>query len=573
MTTRNSNAHFAQMPQIAIERSTFNRDVNIKTTFDVSELVPFYIDEVLPGDTFDIETSKVVRLQTLLEPVMDNLYLDTYYFFVPNRLVWEHWKQFMGENTESAWVPQVEYSVPYVIPPENGWQVGTIADYMGLPVNRDYTDTEDEFGISALPFRAYALIVNEWFRDQNLQDPCVIPRGDSVTIGSNGDNYITDLVKGGKPFVAAKYHDYFTSALPQPQRGEAVNFIDGMVPIRTNGTNVINPTSQEPVNQMKWLSTVGGNPAQGYVFASGTQTVTRTNLRVDIEGETEEVNASSGSYIVPSNLVADLSNGVIGDATQFTINSLRTAFQIQRLLERDMAGTRYIELLKAHFGVTSPDARLQRPEYLGGNRVPFNIEQVLQTNGDESSPLGSTAGWSQTNDYSDDVHKSFVEHGYIIGLMCARYDHSYQQGIERFWSRQTKYDFYWPALAHLGNQAILNKEIYVSRTNEDNLDDEVFGYQEAWAEYRYKPNYITGLMRSEEQLSLDVWHFGDYYEERPYLSADWIKEDKNNVMRTLAVQSSAVDEKPYMAIADIFVKCRCTRPLPLYSIPGLVDHF
>lgn len=563
MTTRNSNAHFAQMPQIAIERSTFNRDVNIKTTFDVSELVPFYIDEVLPGDTFDIETSKVVRLQTLLEPVMDNLYLDTYYFFVPNRLVWEHWKQFMGENTESAWVPQVEYSVPYVIPPENGWQVGTIADYMGLPVNRDYTDDEGEFTVSALPFRAYALIVNEWFRDQNLQDPCVIPRGDSAIAGSNGDNYITDLVKGGKPFIAAKYHDYFTSALPQPQRGEAVNFIDGLVPVHT--TN--NEWWKDPGAPMKFRLTTGnavGTISQNtvpHIIGNGDLATGSTSTQAD------------STKLQPSNLVADLRDGVLGDVSQFTINSLRTAFQIQRLLERDMAGTRYIELLKAHFGVTSPDARLQRPEYLGGNRVPFNIEQVLQTNGDESSPLGSTAGWSQTNDYSDDVHKSFVEHGYIIGLMCARYDHSYQQGIERFWSRQTKYDFYWPALAHLGNQAILNKEIYVSRTNEDNLDDEVFGYQEAWAEYRYKPNYITGLMRSEEQLSLDVWHFGDYYETRPYLSADWIKEDKNNVMRTLAVQSSAVDNKPYMAIADIFVKCRCTRPLPLYSIPGLVDHF
>lgn len=565
MTTRNSNAHFAQMPQIAIERSTFNRDVNIKTTFDISELVPFYIDEVLPGDSFDIETSKVVRLQTLLEPVMDNLYLDTYYFFVPNRLVWEHWKQFMGENTESAWVPQVEYSVPYVIPPENGWQVGTIADYMGLPVNRDYTEEEGEFGVSALPFRAYALIVNEWFRDQNLQDPCVIPRGDSATAGSNGDNYITDLVKGGKPFIAAKYHDYFTSALPQPQRGEAVNFIDGVVPVTTYGQKVLQSTPYD----MKWMLRTGEGAA-GTGVLRGDNVSTRT-VKVSVNGE--QADYTNSEYVVPSNLVADMRNGVIGDTSQFTINSLRTAFQIQRLLERDMAGTRYIELLKAHFGVTSPDARLQRPEYLGGNRVPFNIEQVLQTNGDESSPLGSTAGWSQTNDYSDDVHKSFVEHGYIIGLMCARYDHSYQQGIERFWSRQTKYDFYWPALAHLGNQAILNKEIYVSRTNEDNLDDEVFGYQEAWAEYRYKPNYITGLMRSEEQLSLDVWHFGDYYEERPYLSADWIKEDKNNVMRTLAVQSSAVDEKPYMAIADIFVKCRCTRPLPLYSIPGLVDHF
>lgn len=573
MTTRNSNAHFAQMPQIAIERSTFNRDVNIKTTFDVSELVPFYIDEVLPGDTFDIETSKVVRLQTLMEPVMDNLYLDTYYFYVPNRLVWEHWKQFMGENTESAWVPQVEYSVPYVIPPENGWQVGTIADYMGLPVNRDYTDEEGEFAVSALPFRAYALIVNEWFRDQNLQDPCVIPRGDSATAGSNGDNYITDLVKGGKPFIAAKYHDYFTSALPQPQKGEAVNFIDGIVPITTVNPAWTMPDGQyeQPISKYPiayWTANGSDEdtPPTGKglsLYTDGIGVVSSTNTTV----------SSSSTKIYPHNLVANLSNGVFGDSSQFTINSLRTAFQIQRLLERDLGGTRYIELLKSHFGVTSPDARLQRPEYLGGNRVPFNIEQVLQTNGDESSPLGSTAGWSQTNDYSDDVHKSFVEHGYIIGLMCARYDHSYQQGIERFWSRQTKYDFYWPALAHLGNQAILNKEIYVSRTNEDNLDNEVFGYQEAWAEYRYKPNYITGLMRSEEQLSLDVWHFGDYYEERPYLSADWIKEDKNNVMRTLAVQSSAVDEKPYMAIADIFVKCRCTRPLPLYSIPGLVDHF
>jgi hypothetical protein len=540
-----------------MSRSRFDRSSSYKTTFNVGQIIPFYVDEVLPGDTFSIDTSKVVRMQTLLSPVMDDIFLDTYYFFVPNRLTWNHWKQFMGENTESAWIPSVEYEIPQLTAPEGGWNIGTIADYMGIPTG------VSGLSVNALPFRAYALIMNEWFRDENLSDPLNIPVTDATVQGVNTGTFVTDVAKGGLPYTAAKYHDYFTSALPAPQKGPDVT-----IPIAEAATAYVypaatlNPNLQERFNTLRW-SDSQGNPVTGaaqydsYIgISSGGYTFDR-NL-------SSSLGTGSVKQMMPANLVADFS----GTSQAATINQLRLAFQIQKLYERDArGGTRYIEILKSHFGVTSPDARLQRPEYLGGNRIPININQVVQSSSTDASgtPQGNTAAYSLTSDNHSDFTKSFVEHGFLIGVMVARYRHTYQQGLERFWSRKDRFDYYFPVFANIGEQAIKNKEIYAQGTVKD---DEVFGYQEAWADYRYRPNRVTGEMRSSAPQSLDVWHLGDDYESLPSLSDSWIREDSKTVNRVLAVS----DNVSAQLFCDIYVRNLCTRPMPLYSIPGLIDH-
>lgn len=512
--TRNTNSKFALNPtRLDMSRSRFDRSSSYKTTFNVGQLIPFYVDEVLPGDTFSIDTSKVVRFQTLLTPIMDNIYLDTYFFFVPNRIVWTHWRELMGENTQSAWLPEVEYSVPQITAPAStGWEVGTIADYMGIPTG------VAGLSVNALPFRAYALICNEWFRDENLTDPLNIPVGDATVAGVNTGNYITDVAKGGKPFVCAKYHDYFTSCLPAPQKGPDVTI------------NAVSPTDLPVVTMDKIIPNLNNIPIEfgNYspdlnrskpLFASGSLVDNTYSAALDLGAS--YTSSSSVAPAVPQNLWA-INNGSLPVAT---INQLRTAFQIQKLYERDArGGTRYIEILKSHFGVTSPDARLQRPEYLGGSRIPININQVVQNSGtNETSTLGTTGAYSLTTDNHSDFTKSFVEHGFLIGLMVARYDHTYQQGLERFWSRKDRFDYYWPVFANLGEMAVKNKEIFAQGTAKD---DEVFGYQEAWADYRYRPNRVTGEMRSQYAQSLDVWHLADDYEQLPSLSDSWIREDQ-----------------------------------------------
>lgn len=546
---RNVESRFAMNPtRIDISRSRFDRSSSVKTSFNVGSIVPFYVDEVLPGDTFSVNTSRVVRLQTLLTPVMDNIYLDSYFFFVPNRLVWEHWKEFNGENTESAWIPQTEYEVPQITAPEGGWDIGSIADYMGIPTG------VEGIAVNALPLRAYALIMNEWFRDQNLQDPVVVPTDDSTVVGSNGATFITDLAKGGKPYVAAKYHDYFTSALPAPQKGPDVSLPLGVIdnmPVQTLSQNH-DPTAY-PIKF--WDSASNSTQALGYPTSSSNKEVWFMDPST----------TTGASLPRPTNLWAVPTSDSL---EAVTINQLRLAFQIQKLYERDArGGTRYIEILKSHFGVTSPDARLQRPEYLGGNRIPININQIIQQSGtvDGGTPQGTTVGQSLTTDKHNDFTKSFTEHGFVIGVMVARYDHTYQQGLERMWSRKSRFDYYWPVFANIGEQAIYNKEIYAQGNAQD---DEVFGYQEAWADYRYKPNRVTGEMRSSAPQSLDVWHLGDDYDALPMLSDDWIREDPANVDRVLAVQSSVSNQ----LFADIYIRNTTTRPMPMYSIPGLIDH-
>ena len=568
---RNVESHFALNPtNIDIRRSTFDRSHSLKTSFNVGDIVPFFVDEVLPGDTFNVDTSKVVRLQTLLTPVMDNIYLDTYFFFVPNRLTWSHWKQFNGENTESAWIPQTEYEIPQITAPaDSGWSVGTIADYLGVPTG------VPNLSVSALPFRAYALVMNEWFRDENLSDPLVVPVDDATVAGVNTGTFVTDVSKGGLPYKAAKYHDYFTSCLPSPQKGP-----DVLIPVASAGNYAVvgngkslGLTDGSLTGLFGYQSVPGGSTLAVNSGTLGSSVGTAVPSSSNLNGSVGVATVSQlGDDLSKSGLIAVAS----GNAAAATINQLRMAFQIQKLYEKDArGGSRYIEILKSHFGVTSPDARLQRPEYLGGNRVPININQVVQQSATASGETaqGTVTGMSVTTDTHSDFTKSFTEHGFVIGVMVARYDHTYQQGLERFWSRKDRFDFYWPVFANIGEQAVKNKEIFaqgpgVKDSAGSVIDDQVFGYQEAWADYRYKPSRVTGEMRSQYAQSLDVWHLGDDYSALPMLSDSWIREDKANVDRVLAVTSSVSNQ----LFADIYIKNRTTRPMPMYSIPGLIDH-
>ena len=568
--SRNVESRFAINPtRIDMSRSTFDRPFSHKTTFNVGDIIPFYVDEVLPGDTHKIRTSKVVRMQTLLTPVMDNIYLDTYYFFVPDRIVWSHWKQFMGENTDSAWVPSTEYEVPVIASPDGGWKEGTIADYMGIPTN------VGNLYVNALPFRAYALIMNEWFRDENLCDPLNIPLDDATVKGVNTGTFVTDVAKGGLPYKAAKYHDYFTSALPAPQKGPDVTipvssganfpvYGTGNPLLLTNGQYVGGLTSLVPpagAFETPGVLSISGRPST----IGGFEDVRSFDISGTDKGQVLGVPKKDLIAGNPDTGLVAVNDGSVSVAT---INQLRMAFQIQKLYERDArGGTRYIEILKSHFGVTSPDARLQRPEYLGGNRIPITINQVVQNSGsmDGETPQGTTTAYSLTTDVHQEFTKSFVEHGFIIGVMVARYDHTYQQGLERFWSRRDRFDFYWPVFANIGEQAVLNKEIYATGQDTDN---EVFGYQEAWADYRYKPSRVSGEMRSNAKTPLDSWHLADDYGALPTLSDSWIREEPNNVNRVLAVTSEVSNQ----LFCDLYIQNRTTRPMPVYSVPGLIDH-
>ena len=556
---RNAESRFALNPtNLDIARSRFDRTSTVKTSFNVGELIPFYVDEVLPGDTFDVSCAKVVRMQPMVTQPMDDLFLDTYFFFVPNRLVWDHWVNLMGENDVDAWTPSVEYSVPQVSTPPGGWDIGTLADYFGIPTK------VGGFSVSALPFRAYCKIYNDWFRDQNILKPLVLNTGDASVVGSNLSGY-EDCEKGGKPFRAAKYHDYFSSCMPAPlKNGEPVTISNGNVelPVIPVPKVMYNPALGN--KQCTVFGSPSANPDSGSFITISYD----GQLAIDqpVEGTVGDINGNSNSYphvLSPVNLAA------VGDLGVTTINELRMAFQLQKMYEKDArGGTRYIETIKTHFGVTSPDARLQRSEYLGGNRVRITVHQVVQQSASVSgsTPQGNPVGMSVTHDNADSFCRSFTEHGFVIGLMCARYPHTYQQGIERFWSRKNRLDYFFPVFANIGEQPVLNKELYV--TNNNDANNMAFGYQEAWADYRYKPSRVTGEMRSGHDKSLDVWHFADYYLQRPTLSKDWLLEDKFNVDRVLAVQSSVSNQ----LFADIVISNKTSRPMPLYSIPGLLDH-
>lgn len=536
-------------------RSRFDRSSTVKTSFNVGDLVPFYLDEVLPGDTFDVETSFVTRLQTLITPPMDDLFLDMYYFYVPSRLCWTHWKEFMGEST-TAWTSDVTYQIPQLVVQASesnrkGIQ-GSILDYLGIPIA-----INGEMSISRLPVNAYNLIWNEWFRDENLQDEILVDIDDGSV---NFDP--ANSAKGGKLLKVNKLHDYFTSALPSPQKGDDVTIssLFGDIPVlpldketmASSYSRVHFRNGDKVVNSHKSLGLYSDSPTlPGY--PQGTSDLAAYGVPSSSEME-------SSVYVYPSNLYAQF-----GAENTLTVNSLRLAFATQQMLETDArSGSRYVELLRGHFGVVSPDGRLQRPELLSANRTRINVHQIVQQSESNSTPLGTTAAMSLTSDTDNSFVKSFTEHGFVIGVMCARYNHTYQQGLNRMWSRKDRLDYYFPILANIGEQPIYTKELYFDNDGFDSLND-VFGYQEAWADYRYKPSIVTGEMRSGIDKSLQSWHFADYYQSKPTLSADWIAEDKSNVDRTLAVTSKLANQ----IFGDFYVKNLTTRVMPVHSIPGL----
>lgn len=573
---RNTQSHFANVPTIDIRRSRFERTSNHKTTFSAGSLIPIYIDEVLAGDTHSLDMASVVRMTTPIKPLMDNIYMDTYFFFVPMRLLWDKFKEFMGQNDSTPWDDTTELEIPYITPPTGGWDVGTVADYFGIPTG---IQLDNDSCPSALPFRAYAMIWNEWFRDQNLQYPGEVPTNSQRVVGSNegfdGSQSNPSLASlGGLPLPVSKYHDYFTSCLPAPQKGEPVSIgvlesttVDLPATIKASSISIKNPgfSSSDGVFG-QGDDVVGGVGAAPTGFRPiGFMSNNTGPYNIDsIWG-----NANGGSFGAQLTGVQGSISVDLAGASAITINELRTAFAVQRLLERDArSGTRYREVLRAHFGVTVPDSRAMIPEYLGGKRIPININQVLQTSatGETGTPQGNTAAYSHTSDSDSLFTYSATEPGYIIGVCAVRYDHSYQQGIERFWTRRRRFDFYYPALANIGETPVYRREIYATGSKSDNAT--VFGYQEAWADYRYKPDRISGEFRSTYDKSLDVWHLGDEYDSAPTLSAGWIRETPNNIDRTLTVPSTSASQ----FLCDFVFKDIAVRPMPIYSVPGLIDH-
>lgn len=546
----NPAKQFVELPKAQIPRSVFTRSHSYKTAMPVSKLVPFFVDEVLPGDTFNLKTTILARLSTPIVPFMDNLYMRTFFFFVPNRLIWEHWEAMNGDQ-RSGPTASTDYLVPQAT--INNLAIGTLGDFLGLP-----TGVAQNVSVSELPLRAISLIWNEWFRDENLQDAYNIDKnterefvGDQAVSSSNVDNAL--LYSSDCPPIA-KFHDYFTSALPWPQKGPGVEIsLGGSVPLEGSvPSQVIN------------YSFTGSGSGTGYLSIGFTGSSA---------GGSGPVNAVlSGSHGFPATVQtspADLS-GVTVDlskSTPISINDLRQAFQIQKLYERDArGGTRYTEILRSHFGVVSPDARLQRPEYLGGGKTRINVNPVQQTSATadgSGTPQGNLSAYAVAVDTGHSFTKSFVEHGWIIGFVAVQSDLTYQQGLNRMWSRKARFDYYWPVFAHLGEQAILNKEIFVQGTA---ADDEVFGYQERYAEYRYFPGIITGHMRSTSSTPLDVWHLAEKFETAPKLNSTFI-QDATPIERVVAV----TDEPPI--ILDAWFDLKCVRPMPVYSTPGLVDHF
>jgi len=540
------NAHsFAMVPKSDIPRSSFSMQKTLKTTFDSGYLVPIMCEEVLPGDTFNVKATMFGRLATPLFPVLDNLHLDSFFFFVPNRLVWTNWVKFMGEQDNPS--DSISYSIPQQVSPAGGYAVGSLQDYLGLPTVGQVGGA-NTVSHNALPVRAYNLIFNQWFRDENLQNSVTVDKGDGPDT-TPSTNY-TILRRG-------KRHDYFTGSLPWPQKGgtavtlplgtSAPVFGNGKALSFTNGTTTYGWGGTTLNSMGGWTSNV--NQPVGTANVSGAQ-----NLGVALNV------VSSGT----SNLYADLSQ-----ATAATINQLRQAFQIQKLLERDArGGTRYTEIIRSHFGVVSPDARLQRPEYLGGGSTPINITPIPQTSGTGATgtPLGNLAAYGTYLANGHGFSQSFVEHGYVIGLISVRADLTYQQGLRKMWSRSTRYDFYFPVFAMLGEQAVLNKEIYCDGSANDSS---VFGYQERWAEYRYNPSQITGLFKSTSAGTIDPWHYAQKFASLPTLNTTFI-QDTPPLARNLAVGAAANGQQ---LLLDAFFDIRAARPLPLYSVPGLIDHF
>ena len=560
---RNSEQHYSQVPHAEIRRSRFKRDFSLLTTINEGDLVPIYVDEVLPGDTFKIDVNGLVRMATPLYPVMDNCNMDIFFFFVPCRLLWDHFVNMMGQNDSSYWAENVEYTTPKVKDiSKKGWKQGTVADYMGIPINTPGLE------VNRMPFNAYVKIWNEWFRDENLQQPRKEITEDRTVMHIEKDDTedgIDAAVSGGHILKVCKHKDYFTSSLPQPQKGQAV-------PLPLTGNAALRAYTTPELTEVKtgtgFFNKEYNTGIVNHTNISFTNQGTKLSLNKNNNGNTAPT--SGGQYLeTMSQDDANFLDAWVGTdlsaVTATTINELRNAIAVQHILERDArTGTRYKEILKGAWGVTSPDARLDRSEYIGGYRMPININQVIQTSSTSTtSPQGNTAAYSMTTMSRHMCTYSATEHGYVLGLCCVRVDHSYQQGLSRLWTRSTRFSYYDPMLANLGEQPVLNQEIYAQGNTQD---EEVFGYQEAWADYRYRTNMVTSEMRSTYAQSLDAWHYADHYTSLPTLSSDWIKEGSENIARTLAVEDT---NHSYQFICNFYFDQTWTRPMPIYSVPGL----